>query len=494
MNLLNIIENEGLPLKKVGTEYQGPCPFCKDGTDRFHIHPEKGENGTYWCRVCGVKGDAIQFLKDFKGMGYREACEYLGQAPKDMERKDKRRPRTPGEVPPAKETVEPFEPRECTAPAELWQERAEGLVECAHQTLPRPSIPLLNKEGSPEGGVVEWLAARGIFLDTIKRFRLGWNPGENGKDIYRSRSVWGLPEEKKADGKLKKVWVPVGLVIPCLVDGKLARIRIRRPVVKEGEDRFIVVPGGYTGPMVIKFHPHPSPLPEGEGGIKGWVIVESELDAILIAQKVGDVVGVMAMGNNIARPDGPAFKMLKDSLCILNAMDYDQGGAAARKWWEENFSQCKRWPVPKAKDPGDYYKEGGNIKEWVMAGLPPVFKVGAALAPPCANVGAANLGAASSAPTEAKYTIIEAADGRKVYITDDKAEYARLQREKKIVFNSKELPLIDPAAAERAMDAKEIWDKAEVVEPMAVGAVLAPPACLIPPGQSQGLPLQRQAV
>lgn len=202
---------------------------------------------------------------------------------------------------------------------------------------------------------------------------------------------------------------------------------------------------------------------------RAWVIVESELDAHLIAQEVGDIVGVMAMGNNIARPDGPAMKLLTESLCILNAMDNDQGGAVAREWWENNFEQCKRWPVPEAKDPGDYYKAGGNIREWIMAGLPPVFKVGAQipLNPPLAK-GEAKQG---------DFYIIEAADGRRIYITDDPTEYKRLQREKKIVFNSKELALVKPEAAGAAMDAKEIWKRAEVVEPMPVGDVGAAPVC-----------------
>ena len=35
-----------------GDEWVGPCPFCKDGNDRFHVW----ERGNYWCRVCEQKG------------------------------------------------------------------------------------------------------------------------------------------------------------------------------------------------------------------------------------------------------------------------------------------------------------------------------------------------------------------------------------------------------------------------------------------------------
>lgn len=43
----------GLQFKrKTASEYSGPCPFCRDGVDRFLIF----DNGGYWCRVCNAKG------------------------------------------------------------------------------------------------------------------------------------------------------------------------------------------------------------------------------------------------------------------------------------------------------------------------------------------------------------------------------------------------------------------------------------------------------
>ena len=454
MNILNIIETEGLQIKKVGAEYQGPCPFCKDGTDRFHIHPDKGEHGTYWCRVCGRKGDAIQFLRDYKDMGYRAACEYMGKTPKEVERKSKG-PRTPGNPSTGSERTLEYEPRVCKAPEEIWSERAEALVEWAQGIM-------FSGQGLVVGGQltpIQWLAARGITLYTATRFRLGWNPGENGKDIYRSRESWGLPKELKENGKEKKVWVPIGLTIPLIQNGKVIRVRIRREVSAEAENRYIPIPGGSSAPLVI-----PALVKEGcpKGGVVGWVIVESELDAILIAQEVGDIVGVIALGNNCAALDIETYNSVKGSLCILNSLDYDQGGTSQVRKWAENFPQAERWPVPTGKDPGDYYKGGGNIREWIMAGLPPVFKISGQ-----GSVASGQLNSLNRSPTTDHRPllshVIEAADGRRVYITDDRAEYKRLQREKKIVFNSEELALVRPEAAGIAMDAKEIWRRAEVV-------------------------------
>lgn len=60
-----------------GGEWCGPCPRG-GGHDRFHVWPEKGR---YWCRQCNKKGDAIQYLRDFRGLSFIEAKRALGIDP-----------------------------------------------------------------------------------------------------------------------------------------------------------------------------------------------------------------------------------------------------------------------------------------------------------------------------------------------------------------------------------------------------------------------------
>ena len=38
-------------------QWEGPCPACDEGTDRFRIHLD----GTIWCRVCAPDGDPVAF-------------------------------------------------------------------------------------------------------------------------------------------------------------------------------------------------------------------------------------------------------------------------------------------------------------------------------------------------------------------------------------------------------------------------------------------------
>lgn len=65
----------GLSAKpKTDGELCGPCPWC-GGKDRFTLFAGQGNNGLgrFWCRQCGRGGDAIQFVREMEGVGFKEA-------------------------------------------------------------------------------------------------------------------------------------------------------------------------------------------------------------------------------------------------------------------------------------------------------------------------------------------------------------------------------------------------------------------------------------
>ena len=132
MNILDLLQADGNVVKRVATtkggEYAGPCPFC-GGNDRFRTWPEQGEYGRWWCRQCGRRGDAIQYLIDYRKMNFREAAEYVGKEISSF---------TPS-LSGRKATRSHWVPRETTAPTDLWQERARRLVEESENWLFQPS-------------------------------------------------------------------------------------------------------------------------------------------------------------------------------------------------------------------------------------------------------------------------------------------------------------------------------------------------------------------
>ena len=332
MNLLDVISRDVPVLRKVagthGGEYAGPCPWC-GGTDRFRIWPAE-KDGRYWCRGCGKRGDAIQYLRDTKGLSYREACEQLHIEAKANSALSHSR------VKPA------FTPRETVPPPPFWSEKAAVFLYQTQQTL------------WSAGGMEtrSFLSKRGLSEETIKRSGVGWNTTE----AFISRERWGLPEESHENGKKKRLWLPAGLVIPCWDRDRLIRLRIRR--VSASEPRYVVVSGSAMAPMSYIQNQ------------KTIMVVESELDAILIHQEAGDIVDVVALGSVSARPDVFTHEALRKAARILVALDADKAGArVAWDFWPEAYgAKAMRWPVPIAKDPGEAWQKGLDILAWVEAG------------------------------------------------------------------------------------------------------------------------------
>lgn len=86
MNLIELITSlSGYEYSsKRGVEFVGPCPFCLDGTDRFHIWLSGKIGAHYWCRVCGRTGGSIKFVMQLKGMDYHKTIEYLKSVDYDL--------------------------------------------------------------------------------------------------------------------------------------------------------------------------------------------------------------------------------------------------------------------------------------------------------------------------------------------------------------------------------------------------------------------------
>jgi DNA primase len=344
MNLLiGLVRSHGIRLKKASTtgggEYHGACPGC-GGEDRFHVWPEQNNGeGSYWCRQCGKGGDAIQFLRDFENLTFKEACLKLNKEARDLQFQK-----------PDQRGVNTWEPKEYPTPENLWKERALKFSFWAYDKI------------YEEEPILKWLSQRGIPEDRLHLYGLGWNPGENGKDLYRARESWGLSRIPKPNGRDRPLWLPKGLVIPYSRDREILRLRIRRLQPEEAGPRYYVVPGSSMATMIM-----------GENR-KVFVVVESELDAIMIDSVAGDLVGAIALGSSSAKPDKAATRFLKKSLRVLVSLDFDEAGSKARLWWEKEFPNSKRWPPPH-KDPGESYTQGVNIRAWITAGLPPALTI-----------------------------------------------------------------------------------------------------------------------
>jgi len=334
MNILDLQrEHGGSPKHASGDEWHDSCIDC-GGVDRFSSWPNKVNSngrfmgGRFVCRGCGASGDAVNFLMKRKSLSFIEAVKQLGIDPGIMPDHTIRRSWTPS---PAK-----------TPPCELWQGKAKALVvHCSEQL-----------QGN--SGVLKWLDdGRGLTMETIRASRLGWNP----KDIFLNREEWGLPSEiSQKTGQQKKLWIAQGLVVPFCLDAVVLRIRIRRSEPPEKGSRYIAVSGSYMGAMVHW---------QDQDTV---VIVESELDALLISQECGDLVGVIGLGSAALKPDSELHRRLMNAKTVLCSLDSDVPGAKAVRFWKQ-YPGFKRWLTIRGKDATEQWRAGIAVRLWIEAAL-----------------------------------------------------------------------------------------------------------------------------
>lgn len=351
LNILQLIESSSnLFYKKkastLGGEFSGPCPWC-GGEDRFSIHPQ---NDHYVCRHCKRAGDSIKFLIDFEGQSYRQACLILGIPPnKSGSRHSSDR------IP-----TNTWSPRCNKLPNITWQNKATAYLFQCFKFLMSAKAKEIRK----------WLNERGISNHLIKKARLGWN----SQSVSFSRESWGLPVDENDADKNRQIWIPVGLLIPYFENGKLIRLRIRQenPV---STDRFILVTGSSTNYLDHSIADKSEPLSKETADTVPpniVMVVEAELDGWLLhdqAKQAGLPLTVLSIGNSSTRPNESAHAIISGATQVLSCLDCDQAGDTETVWWNNQYphsTDC-RMPSGYGKDPGEAFKAGLDLKEWLTS-------------------------------------------------------------------------------------------------------------------------------
>lgn len=338
MNILEFLQFEGITTRaKNQSEYSSPCPVC-GGNDRFSIWPERNR---WHCRGCNKAGDLIELVQTCKALSFPEACKFIGEdhristggGSNGAHKSAKRESRNP----------QTWQPDPAKVASSEWLDKVKALIEWAHEQL------LSNPEQ------LNWLQIeRGINLETVKQFKLGWNP----KDFFRERKAWGLPEViSEKTGKPKKLFIPAGLVIPGRDSGEqINLVKIRRPNPPEGQARYYFLPGGVVAPCFF-----------GDN-LKSLIVVESELDAILLAQESGGIVAAISTGSATNRPDSKSFEVFSQADHLIISLDNDDAGAKAGvNFWPDTFSNARSWFIPPkyGKDHTAAFLSGFPLAGWL---------------------------------------------------------------------------------------------------------------------------------
>ena len=328
----------GAPVKVTGGRLYWLCPWHDDHDPSLEVNVKQQR---WYCPPCDLSGDVIGWVERWESVDFAEACRRLGG---ETEKGGKERT---GYTPRRKQTAPSPPPREpLTPPGPTWQERARAFVRYAQEQL---------WTDAGQVGLTYLREERGLSDDTIRAWGLGWNP----KDWWDTPGRWGL------EGK--KVWLPVGVVIPCEVDGAIWYAKIRRfgadgrPLTKSGEK--------YGGPR------------EGKGALFGLdklqgrdmaIICESEFDAMLLWQEIGKVgrpVDVLAVGGAGRRLEGRWLGYLITFKRLVVAFDLDDTGQNANTRWLSESGRVRKAHIPKLSDKDkydltDFWRDGGRLHDW----------------------------------------------------------------------------------------------------------------------------------
>jgi DNA primase len=327
LNLLGFV-----PRKKSAIEFCCACLYCEKGTDRFTIWPSKGECGRFWCRVCDKKGDAINLLRDFRGLSFKEACSELRMAPKV-------------DYSPLKEVL----PIIGEEPSDQWINQAKVFVDFSHNQL----------LGSKK--FLSALLNRGISLETVKKFKLGYN----STNLFQQNSDWGLPTEITGKGKKRTVWLPSGIVIPTTENEKVVKIKIRNASFKNDVHKleplsyfnvkYVVVKGSKKIPSIY-----------GNQDLNILVILESELDAILLLQETNELIFCLALGGSRQPLDAYSKNLVQATERVLFCPDFDAAGKESWDRWSKIFPTMQRILISHGKDPTEAFQLGVNLSDWLL--------------------------------------------------------------------------------------------------------------------------------
>ena len=147
-DIVSII-GEYTKLERRGSDWWGCCPFHNEKTASFHVEPDKK---FYYCFGCHAGGDVIKFIMEQEKVSYSDAIATLAK-------------RTGIEIKYTNGTPEKENPQ--LKIIEQYTELYERTASMFHYFLLE----------TPQGkSALEYITSRGISLETIKKFKLGFAP------------------------------------------------------------------------------------------------------------------------------------------------------------------------------------------------------------------------------------------------------------------------------------------------------------------------------
>ncbi|MEK6779024.1 MAG: DNA primase [Candidatus Deferrimicrobiota bacterium] len=339
------IVSETVSLSRSGSSFRGLCPFHREKTPSFFVHPARQ---AFKCFGCGEGGSVFHFLMKARNLSFAEAVEDLGErvgVPVQYEKG-------------------PIQPR----PGEDLY-RILKLASEAYRDLLR---------SSPSGKAArEFLARRGVAREAEQEFFLGYGGG--GKDLLSVLAREGVDPARAAQA---------GLLFPQEGGGYRERFR-GRVIFPVTDARGRVC--GFGARALTDADPKYLNSPESElyrkssllyglfqalpaiRNDKRVVVVEGYMDLIGLWQKgVRNVVATC--GTSLTESHARTLKRLSDTVILMYDGDVAGKKSSVRSGgplYTAGVSPLVLFP-PKGMDPDDWAKEtpAGELQDKIARAIP----------------------------------------------------------------------------------------------------------------------------
>jgi len=334
------VVSEFVPLQAAGKNMKGLCPFHSEKTPSFFVSKERQ---LFNCFGCGKKGSAVTFIQEYKNISYVDALKFLADKYHiDLELDE----------------------------SDLPGRSSVSLYKANEKALEIYSLNLLNIEsGRP---ALDYLLKRGLTLDIIKEFELGFATNKNN-DLFN---------------QLSKDYQPLDLINAGLINRgdqeeyyDLFRSRIMFPI-RDETNRVVAFSGrifndsmnqakyvntAYTE-IFSKSHVlynlyRALPHIRTTGRI---VLMEGYMDVIK-ANMAGVKEAVCSMGTQLTIDQALLIKKYTDNIVIC--YDGDKPGQEATykaiKILENAKLNVKVVSLPEGMDPDEYITKNNDFQDYL---------------------------------------------------------------------------------------------------------------------------------
>lgn len=274
-SLIDILNEEGFKLiAGYSGRYVMECCFhTGDHTPSFTVYPE----GNYYCFGCGAWGDPIKFLVDYRGITPQEAYEYTGS----------------------------------------WynKEKATGVIKVKNVSETWRFLWVVTEQYHnflmKNHGATEYLLRRGLTLNTLKQYMIGYTDGfvlniNNAHDAALGAEI-GLINKDGVESLSHRIIIPNILHKEQMVDFMAGRTVINNGVKYLG----LRMPKPIIGLSMVQASPV-------------VFLVEGQFDWLTLKQ--WGYPAITAGGTNISRAN---LISLKDKAVII-IPDYDPSGIGVK--------------------------------------------------------------------------------------------------------------------------------------------------------------------